>query len=810
MNIGVLTVTLGCDTSGLARASAAMKTFEKNTVTSLNTMSQKLRTFGYLASATLTYPIVMAGKSAMKMASDFEFSIQKVVGLAGVAQEAVNGWSDELLKMAPQVAKTPQELAEALYYIASSGIKGAEALDVLRVSAMAATAGLGETKDVANVITSALNAYRGTGLTAAYATDVLVAGVREGKGEASQFSTALGQIIPIAANLGVSFDQIVGGMAAITLTGSSAANAAVYLKGVFNALITANEQGKKVLEGTNISYAELRRILAEQGLVALMQKFVDIEKEFGSEALKDVLPNIRAITAEMSFAGKNFEYNTKLMKKVENSTGSLGKAFDAVSQTIKVRYDQAISAANVSMIALGKSLAEVLLPMLEKLVGWLEKLTKWFDSLSEAQKRHVIVIALIVAALGPLSLILSVIGYAVSGLITVVSKFTRVLAVLQGVAVKSPWVLLLAAVAGLVTWLISLRKNAIEVAKENVKLNDSLVKVEGTMKRISDLTQADYGKMTPSQLFAERDKANQTYMAAKKNLKYAYGEAGIPEEYYAPTGKTGGWRWSAFINQNITAAQEAKDQYEALNDAITTWADNFGKGITKDVVPGTVKIDEQAEALKRLNQEYNDIMKNIYKYTEAERQNLYIGTTGVAKQVSIPKTIKTGEYGFMPSLENIKATDEALQQMKTIASTLANVFEDMFMSIGEGFKSMVEGILQSLRRLIAQVLARAMVFVLLSIISGGTSNLAVAAKELMGGSFWKFMLKPLGRAMAGGGIVPPGYPNDTYPARLSSGEMVVPPGQIGGLAAQSIHITVDGRISGRDLVLALRRANISN
>jgi hypothetical protein len=38
--------------------------------------------------------------------------------------------------------------------------------------------------------------------------------------------------------------------------------------------------------------------------------------------------------------------------------------------------------------------------------------------------------------------------------------------------------------------------------------------------------------------------------------------------------------------------------------------------------------------------------------------------------------------------------------------------------------------------------------------------------------------------MAEGGIVPGGYPNDTYPARLTSGEMVVPPGKLSSVLGQ--------------------------
>ncbi|MFA5715526.1 MAG: phage tail tape measure protein, partial [Candidatus Paceibacterota bacterium] len=425
MEVGVLSARMTMDVSALQAAQASMVAFEKQATRSLNTVAQRIRTFGYLATAVITVPMVAAAKSTAKMASEFEFTMQKIVGLAGVAQSAIGGLSKEIKQLAPAVGKGPKELAEALYFIESSGIKGAASMDVLKLSAKGAATGLGETQDIANLLTSVLSAYKGTGMTAAYATDILVAAVREGKAEASQFAGSIGQLIPIAANLGVSFDQVAGGMAAITLNGASAANSAVYLKGIFNALNRASEKGDTALSKYNSSYIKLREILRTQGVISLLEEVNHLmgeaekrSKGKGEEFLSDVFPNVRALTGVLSLAGKNFEYNTELMKRVTESAGSLGDAFAAVSDTIKLRYDKAIARIQVSQITLGTSIANTFIPILEKLASFVERLTAWWENLSEAQQRHKLIIAGVVAALGPLSLVLSAIIYSVSGLAT--------------------------------------------------------------------------------------------------------------------------------------------------------------------------------------------------------------------------------------------------------------------------------------------------------------------------------------------------------------------------------------------------------
>ena len=80
-----------------------------------------------------------------------------------------------------------------------------------------------------------------------------------------------------------------------------------------------------------------------------------------------------------------------------------------------------------------------------------------------------------------------------------------------------------------------------------------------------------------------------------------------------------------------------------------------------------------------------------------------------------------------------------------------------------------------------------------------------------GASFAKNLKNVLGGGIAGlaeGGIVPPGYPNDTFPARLSSGEAVIPLDRLSSIIGdqgQQVFIP-DLRISGEDLVIVFNKA----
>ena len=63
--------------------------------------------------------------------------------------------------------------------------------------------------------------------------------------------------------------------------------------------------------------------------------------------------------------------------------------------------------------------------------------------------------------------------------------------------------------------------------------------------------------------------------------------------------------------------------------------------------------------------------------------------------------------------------------------------------------------------------------------------------------------------MAEGGVVPAGYPRDTYPALLSSGEMVVPPNKLPEFENREmeVKVVVEGVTKGSDLYYVMKEVS---
>ena len=219
----------------------------------LSAFGSKMQGVGKSLSTKLTLPLVAAGAAATKLALDFDKSMTQIQSLVGVSANEVSKMGEAAKRMAVDTGKSANEAAEALFFITSAGLRGEEAMQVLEASLKAAAVGLGETKTIADLSTSALNAYGSENLSASQATDILTAAVREGKLEASQLAGAMGGVIPIASNMGVSFDEVAAAMAAMSRTGTNAAEGATQLNAILASLKKPTAQAEQALESMGIT-----------------------------------------------------------------------------------------------------------------------------------------------------------------------------------------------------------------------------------------------------------------------------------------------------------------------------------------------------------------------------------------------------------------------------------------------------------------------------------------------------------------------------------------------------------------------------
>lgn len=337
---------------------------------------RKMQSVGKTMTRTVSLPAAAVGAVSVKMAMDFEESMEKIHNLVGTKGARVDEWGKEILKLAPELGKAPQELAEALYFVASSGIKAKDAMGVVVQGAKASALGLGETKTVVDATTSAMNAYRRSGLSAADATNILAKAVKLGKGEPEEFAASIGRVIPIASKLGVPFNDVAASLASMTLQGLDAAEATTALRGIFSATFKPTTAASAALEAVGLSAEELRKSLDEKGTLATLQ-MLSGAFHGNVEEMAKVFPNIRGLVGAFNLTGDSVKRNAEIFDEMKRKTDLVGVGFQNLSKTDAFKVKQSLAELQAAAIDIGTAL----LPVVRDLADVIATMASAFSSM---------------------------------------------------------------------------------------------------------------------------------------------------------------------------------------------------------------------------------------------------------------------------------------------------------------------------------------------------------------------------------------------------------------------------------------------
>jgi len=167
--------------------------------------------------------------ASVREAVQFETTFSRIQGLVGLTTDEIEVMEEAARRLGPQFGKSGNEAADALFFITSAGLRGQSAIDVLEASLKGAAIGLGDVGSIANAATAAMNTYGESNLSGSDAVEALAEAVRLGQFAPEELAGALGRVIPVAAELGVSFEETTGLVAALTKGGLSASELSLVL-----------------------------------------------------------------------------------------------------------------------------------------------------------------------------------------------------------------------------------------------------------------------------------------------------------------------------------------------------------------------------------------------------------------------------------------------------------------------------------------------------------------------------------------------------------------------------------------------------
>ena len=394
------------------------------------TTTEKLSAFGSSATAAgtalslgITAPILAAAGASLYFSGQFESTMVKLHTLAGVLSEDLQKVKDHILDLAPAVGIGPQELALAMTKISSTVSDTTTALKILDISARGSAAGLGEAVDVAGALTSVINSYGASNITAARAGDILTQAIKDGGAEAKELAPTLANVVPFAAAMGISFEEVAANIATMTKLGVPASEAVTSLTSVMTAMNKPSKEGEEALAKMGQTFGMLRQEIKDKGLAATL---IDLKTRFAgnSEELIKIFGRVEGFKNLLGTAASQAETYTQVLKNMGEASkgaGVLQEAFNEITKTQEHSLKSLSAQVQVIAVRFGDALAPMLAkvvemakPLLEKILG----LAEGFQKLDPTTQKIIIGAVALVAAIGPVLLIL---GQLASGLAAVIA-----------------------------------------------------------------------------------------------------------------------------------------------------------------------------------------------------------------------------------------------------------------------------------------------------------------------------------------------------------------------------------------------------
>jgi TP901 family phage tail tape measure protein len=748
--------------------------------TRLKAFSGRLKNIGGQLQTRLALPLIAAGGASIKMAADFDKSMTKIKTLVGVAGADVDAMTAGVKEMANATGVSSGEAADALFFITSAGLRGADAMAVLEAATKASALGLGDTATVADLATSALNAYGIENLSATGATDVLTAAVREGKLEASELSSVMGQVLPVASNMGVQFHEVGAAFAAMSRTGTPAAQAATQLNSILMAIMKPTKQSAEAMEQLGLSSQGLRQQIKDEGLLSVFQT-LKTASEGNSEAFEQVFGNVRALKGILDLTGASAATTAEIFNRMANTSGVTAQAFEVLQTSASFKLTQGLTTLKNSFANLGGTLMQTFLPMIQNVIGFVQNLFTAFNNLDPVTKQ--------------LSLGFAAFAAVLPTLLTIGGSLLGVFA-----AMVSPIGLIAAGVAAVA---FAIYKN----------WNEILPVVVGLYNRFVDLYNS-----------------SETLQIAAALIKTAFQAAFIRiQEAISQVVNTFKTMWSLIKK---VAGQETRSFEQIMSDSFDN-AKLISEKAGEEI--GSAFTENMLQAMKPMEhktvQQVKTSMTNVANQTKGYLRSAFSGigvaaTGGAATSAATTATPSGQPTEVTPVKVDEDTKVQAEEDMLDLSSTFTSGFENIIGSVAAGNAGMgaVFGGLLGMLGDVAKQIGRAAIGIGISMeaikkafanpvtaIAAGVALLALGA-----------VIKNFGNKFGGGGGGVAKFANGgivsgptlglmgEYSGARSNPEVIAPLDKLKGMIAQTggqnVNVGGEFRIQGQDLVVALQRA----
>ncbi len=242
---------------------------------------------------------------------------------------------DGLLELDPALGQT-SELARGMYQAISSGVNEGDALQFIADSAKTARAGLATTFETVDAGTSVMASFGIEGKNVMTVYDKMFETVKRGKIELPQLASSIGLVSNVAAQTGLSVDEMFAAIA----TASRTNRPTVAIEGMRSALVNVikpSEQAAKLAESLGLQFDA--QSLKAKGLAGFLN---EVSEATGGDAAKMAVlfGDVQALNFVMSVTGNQAKTFASDLQGIAAASGTVEEAFQKQKQSLSAQAEE--------------------------------------------------------------------------------------------------------------------------------------------------------------------------------------------------------------------------------------------------------------------------------------------------------------------------------------------------------------------------------------------------------------------------------------------------------------------------------------
>lgn len=373
------------------------------------------------------------GVAAVKTAADFDSAMANVAAISGATGDDLQALRDKAREMGEKTKFSASEAADAMSYMAMAGWKTGDMLSGIEGIMHLAAASGEDLATTSDIVTDALTAFGLMAEDSAHFADILAAASSNANTNVSMMGETFKYCAPVAGALGYSAEDVAEAIGLMGNAGIKSTQAGTALRTMMTKL-----QGELKLSGEALGEVTIQTANADGSMRELSDILADCRTAFSKMSESEAAAAAETLVGKNAMSGFLALMNSapgdidKLRNAIDNCDGSA----ENMAAIMQDNLNGQLTILKSQLEELAISFGEMLMPVIRKVVTAVQGFVDKLNNMDEAQRKTIITIGLVIAALGPFLVILGTVISTVGKSMKAYASATKGIKKLM-VAVKS-------------------------------------------------------------------------------------------------------------------------------------------------------------------------------------------------------------------------------------------------------------------------------------------------------------------------------------------------------------------------------------